>query len=93
MAPSGKGEKKSMAEVLGGAFKQFGSTVSEILEDPELSEKAKEFAEIAVQAAARVAEKKVKDEDMRSKLRSVGKAAKVLGKNLEEHFDRQNPAE
>ncbi len=82
-------DKKGATEVLGTLLKQFGTTVSEILEDPEVNEKAREFAKVAVEAAARVAEKKVKDEDLRNKLKNVGKAAKVLGKNLEEHFDNE----
>ncbi len=79
-------QTKTAAEVLGGLFKDFGKTMSEILEDPQLSEKAKEFAKAVTEATVKVAESKVKGEELRSRIRNVGKAARVLGENLEKHF-------
>ncbi len=66
--------------------RKFGDTVGEILEDPELRKKAKEFSMAVVDAAANVVETKIKDAEVKSKFHNVGKAAKSLGKSLEDHF-------
>ena len=86
MATKEKAETKTAAETLGDLLRKFGDTMSEILDDPKLREKAREFSEVAVDAAARTIEKKVKEEDVRARLRDVGKAASTLGKNLQEKF-------
>lgn len=39
-----KDDKRVAAERFGKLIKAFGETVSEVLDDPELKEKAKEFA-------------------------------------------------
>lgn len=85
-------ETKNAAEIVGSMLKDFGNTISEILEDPELKERTKDFASAIVEATVKVAEKKVKDEEMRSKLRNVGKATRMLGEKLEKHFNHQQPA-
>ena len=43
--------KKTSAESFADMFRAFGQAVSEIFNDPELKEKAKEFAESAAEAA------------------------------------------
>jgi hypothetical protein len=41
---------------------------------------------VVADSAARVAEKKIKEEELRRKFRSVGKAAQTLGSSVEAHF-------
>jgi len=82
-------ETKKQAETFGKILRAFGDTLGEILDDPELRKKAKELAETAVDAAARVVDKKIQKEDVRDKFRKVGKAAETLGKSLQEEFKSQ----
>ena len=85
--PSQEGrEPKKAAEALGEMMKKFGTTIGEILEDPKVKESAKQFASVVADAAARVAEKKIKAEEVRRKFRNVGKAAQTLGSSVEAHF-------
>ncbi len=79
-------EPKKAAEALGEMLRKFGTTVGEILDDPKVKESAKEFASVVADAAAKVAEKKIKAEEVRKKFRSVGKAAQTLGTSVETHF-------
>lgn len=88
MTSTDSGETKNAAEIVGGMFKDFGNTISEILEDPELKEKARDLASALAEAAMKVAEEKVTDEEVRSKLRNVGKATRMLGEKLEKHFNQ-----
>lgn len=81
-----KNETKKAAETLGEMIKAFGATVAEVLEDPEVKEKAKELAKTVVDAATNVAQSKVKNAEVRAKLRNVGKAAQTLGSTLEKNF-------
>jgi len=78
--------KKEAAEMLGKMVKTFGNTLGEIFDDPELRTSAKKFAESVVDAAAKVVQSRVEDDEVRAKFRSVGEAAQTLGKSLEEHF-------
>ncbi|HEX7474466.1 MAG TPA: hypothetical protein VF318_00760 [Dehalococcoidales bacterium] len=88
MASTDSREAQSAAEIVGSMFKDFGNTISEILEDPELKEKAKDLASALAEAAMKVAEEKVTDQEVRSKLRNVGKATRMLGEKLEKHFNQ-----
>jgi hypothetical protein len=81
-----KQETKETAKKVGEILKAFGSTVSEILETPEVKLKATEFAESVVDAVVKTSQKKVKDEEVRARVRDVGKAAKTLGATIEKHF-------
>jgi [ribosomal protein S5]-alanine N-acetyltransferase len=78
--------KTKSAETFGEMLRAFGVSVSEILEDPVVKERAKEFAESVVDAAAKVGQNRIKDEEARSRFRNVGKAAKTLGDSLDKHF-------
>jgi hypothetical protein len=79
-------DKKTTAETLGEMLRTFGNTISEILDDPEVKEKGIEFAESVVDAATKVAQSKVKSEEVRARFRNVGKAAQTLGSSLDKHF-------
>jgi len=79
-------ETKKATETIGEMLKTFGTTVSEILNDPEVKEKAKAFAESVIDAGAKVAQSRVKAEEARARFRNVGKAAQTLGNSLEKHF-------
>jgi [ribosomal protein S5]-alanine N-acetyltransferase len=81
-----KHETKKEAETLSEMLKTFGNTLGEILDDPKVKETAKKFAASLVDAAAKVAESKVKAEDIRGKFRNVGKAAQTFGTSLDKHF-------
>jgi len=86
MASTHDHDNKKAAETLGEMIRKFGTSVGEIFDDPEVKEKAKEFAESVVDAAARVGQSKVKTEDVRARFRNVGKAAQTLGNSLDKHF-------
>ena len=79
-------ETKETAEKIGEMLRAFGDTVGEILDNPEVKEKAKEFAASVVDAAVKVAQSKVKDEEVRARFRNVGEAAKTLGDTLQKRF-------
>ena len=81
-----KDNKKVAAERFGEILRTFGDAMGEILEDPEVQKKAKELAQIAVDAAAKVVQNKIQDAELRKKFRNVGKAARTLGESLEDNF-------
>ncbi len=64
-------QTKSTARIIGDAIKDIGS---------------KTVAELAVEAATKLAAKKVTDKNVRARLRTAGKVARVVGKNLEKNF-------
>jgi ribosomal-protein-alanine N-acetyltransferase len=66
-------------------IKTFGDAISEIFDDPELKEKAKEFGKSAAKSAETFGNR-FKDEDVKAKFRDVGKAAQDFGKSVTEHF-------
>ena len=80
-------DRKKAAEKLGKVMKTFGDAVSEILEDPELRDKAKEFSLSVVDAAAKVVNSRIKDDEVRTKFKDVGKAAQDLGRSITDHFE------
>ncbi len=79
-------ETKTTSETFKELLQTFGDSISEIMDDPEVKEKAKAFAESVVDAAAKVGQSKVKNEEMRAKYRNVGKAAQTLGNSLDKNF-------
>lgn len=93
MTPARKPENNKTLEKLGELLKTFGNTVGEVLDDPELKKKAKEFAESVVNSAAKVAQSKIDDKEVRNRLKNVGKAAQTLGKELENHFTADNTSQ
>jgi [ribosomal protein S5]-alanine N-acetyltransferase len=86
MSAEKNNEIKSATETLEDMFKTFGNTLSEIFDDPKVKESARQFATSMVDAAAKVAESKIKAEELRGKFRNVGKAAKTFGNSVETHF-------
>lgn len=93
MATIGRQNKDKLSEKFGDLFRTFTNSVGEIFDDPEFKQKAREFAESAVDATAKIIDKKIKEEEVRSKIRNVGKAAQSLGKSLEDNFKAQNKQE
>ena len=85
MARKKKHDGKTAAEKFGEMLAAFGYTLSEILDDPKLKAKAKEFSQ-SVTESAKVVGNTIKDEEVRAKFRDVGKAAQDFGKSLAEHF-------
>lgn len=85
MAAEEKPGGKTATESFGEMFKAFGDAVSQIFDDPELKEKAKEFAESAA-ASARTFGSRFKDEDVKAGFRDVGKAAQDFGKSVADSF-------
>ena len=67
-------------------LKTFGDTLGEIMDDPKLREKAREFSQSVVDAAAKFASTKIKDDDVRAKLVDVGNAAQSLGNSIVQEF-------
>jgi len=88
-----KDDRGTAAEKFGNMMRTFGDTLGEIMEDPELRKKAREFAQSAVDAAAKLANSKIKDDEVKGKFRSVGKAAQDLGKSLEDNFKPEKVAQ
>lgn len=77
--------KESPGENFGELFRAFGTAMSEIFNDPKLKEKAKEFADSAIESAKTFGDR-FKDEDVKAKFRDVGKAAQDFGKSIEDCF-------
>jgi [ribosomal protein S5]-alanine N-acetyltransferase len=86
MKSKSSSETKTASETFKEMLQTFGDNVGEILDDPEVKEKAKAFAESVVDAAAKVGQSKVKTEEVRARFRNVGKAAQTLGNSLDKHF-------
>ena len=84
--------KKQAGEAFAEMFRAFGNAVSEIFDDPELKEKAKEFGRSAVKSAETFGSR-FKDDDVRARFREVGKAAQDFGKAVADHFraDKSTP--
>ena len=85
MSQEENSSKKTATENFGEIFKAFGDAISEIFDDPELKEKAKEFAESATESA-RIFGHRFKDEEVKDKFRDVGKAAQDFGKAITDCF-------
>ncbi|MDD3520305.1 MAG: hypothetical protein PHU65_03595 [Actinomycetota bacterium] len=85
-------DKKSAAENLGKMFKEFGSAISEIFNDPDLKTKSKEFAESASESAKAFTQR-FKDEEVQNKFKEVGKAAQDFGKSMADYFKSENQKE
>jgi len=83
--PKNEQDKKSPGESFADMFKEFGSAMAEIFNDPELKEKAKEFGESA-SVSAKVFTSRFKDEDVKKKFKDVGKAAKNFGEGVADYF-------
>ena len=77
--------RKSGSESFVEIFEAFGNAISQIFDDPELKEKAKELGKSAVDSAEALASR-FKDEDVKDKFRDVAKAAQDFGKSMAEHF-------
>ena len=68
MSQEQNADKKTSAENFADMFKAFGQTMSEIFNDPELKQKAKEFAESTAESAKAFG-CRFKDEDVKDKFR------------------------
>ncbi len=91
----GTTEKRTAGETLGDLIIAFGVAMGDVLEDPKVKEKAKEFSQVVVDAAAKAWVDRMKNEDSKEKVRTVGKVARDFGKSLEDHFkaDSTEPPE
>jgi len=87
-----KGKGESPGESLGELVKEFGDAVSKIFDDPELKKKAKEFGDSAVKSA-KLFGQRFKDEEVKSKFRDVGKAARDFGDSVSDHFKEDDETE
>ena len=81
--------KRAQLRVLGTCSPHSGRAISEILNDPELKEKAKEFGDAAGESAKALG-KRLKDEEVKEKLSEAGKAAQDFGKTVAEHFQAED---
>jgi hypothetical protein len=66
-------------------MRAFGDAVSEIFDDPNLKQKAKEFTESASESAKTFGGR-FKDEEVRAKFREVGRAAQNFGRSVADYF-------
>jgi hypothetical protein len=76
---------KSPVESFSDMVKEFGETISEIFNDPELKKKSKEFAKSA-ERSAKVFGKRFKDERVKEKFSDFKKAARGFGKSVSDYF-------
>jgi [ribosomal protein S5]-alanine N-acetyltransferase len=84
---------KETAETVSEMLSAFGVAVGEILDNPEVKKKAKDFAASVVDATVKFTQSKVEDEAVRARLRNVGEAAKTLGDSLEKRFKSKKEEE
>ena len=77
--------KKSVADSIGEMIISFGGAISEIFNDPELKEQAKEFGKSAANSAKTLGNR-FKDEEVKAKFRDAGKAAQVFGRSIADSF-------
>ncbi len=66
-------------------FEVFGRAISEIFNDPDLKEKAKELGRSAVEYGETLG-RRFQDDDVKAKFRDVGKAAQEFGESLVDYF-------
>ena len=71
-------------------FDKFGSAMSEIFNDPELKEQARQFGKSAARSANAFASR-FKDEDVKNSFKDVGKAAEEFGRNVSDYFKAGKP--
>ena len=87
MSQEQKSDENQAADNFAEMFRAFGQAVSEVFNDPELKEKAKEFSENA-SSSAKTLVNRLKDEDVKDKFRHVGKAAEEFGKSIADCFKK-----
>jgi [ribosomal protein S5]-alanine N-acetyltransferase len=85
MPPEERETKKNAGESFGEMIKSFGEAMSEIFNDPELKEKAKEFGKTSARSAETFGNR-LQDEEVKAKFREVGRAAQEFGKSVAEYF-------
>jgi len=72
-------------------FDKFGSALSEIFNDPELKDRAREFGHSAGRSADALASR-FQDDEVKARWRAVGQAAQNFGKSVAEQFKTEkNP--
>ena len=79
--------KTETVESFAELFKTFGQAVGDIFNDPELKEKAKEFADSALVSANKLVDR-LKEDDVKEKFKDVGKAAEDFGKSIANCFNK-----
>lgn len=77
--------KKKAPEAFAEMFRTFGNAISEIFNDPQLKEKARDFGKSAADSAETFG-KRFKDEDVKAKFKDVGRAAQEFGKSIADYF-------
>jgi hypothetical protein len=88
MSEEEKASKKQAADSFTEMLRAFGQAIGEVLDDPELKRKAKEFADTAADSAKTLANR-FRDEDVKAKFREVGKAAEEFGNSVEDCFKKE----
>lgn len=71
-------------------FDRFGDALSEIFNDPELKEQARQFGKSAANSVTRFSNR-FKDEEVKTKFRDVGKAAEEFGRSVADYFKPNKP--
>ncbi|MDD1750958.1 MAG: hypothetical protein LUO89_13915 [Methanothrix sp.] len=83
--PEDKTSGQKAADNFSAMFQKFGEAMSEIFNDPELKQKAKELGDSAA-ASAKTLGKRFQDKEVKEKFREVGKAAEDFGKSVSDYF-------
>jgi len=80
-----KSTDKTAAENLNDMINALGSAMSQIFNDPQLKEKARDLGKAARESAETLSDR-FKDEEVRAKFKEMGKAAQAFGKNVSDVF-------
>jgi hypothetical protein len=81
----GSPNRKHPVEDFRAMFEAFGKAMSEVFNDPELKEKAKELGN-SIAKSAETFGNRFQDEDVKKKFREAGKAAQEFGKSIANYF-------
>jgi ribosomal-protein-alanine N-acetyltransferase len=80
-----RSDEPKPGESLRQMFVAFGDAFAEVLNDPELKARAKDFGEAATDSALQLG-RRFKDDDVKERFRQAGEAAEEFGRSVAEYF-------
>jgi [ribosomal protein S5]-alanine N-acetyltransferase len=81
-------DKKTIGESFVSIFDNFGDTLSQIFNDPELKSQARLLGRSAARSAGTLAGR-FKDDEVKAKFRSVGTAAQEFGQSMADALKKE----
>ncbi len=84
-------EETSPGENLRQVFTTLGEAFSEVFNDPELKDRARDFGDAAADSALQLG-RRFQDEEVRGRFRKAGEAAEEFGRSVADYLksDRQS---